>query len=85
MKIIQIERSGSTQTAYCPAPVQPDATLTSLAAEGEIIERADLVECCSLGNAGNAERVIQVKSDGVYAGTVGRFFAVVDDYDSTAP
>lgn len=78
MKIIQIEHSGSTQTAYCPTAVQPDTTLDILAASGEIIERTDLIKCVALSNV---ERVIQAKSGGAYAGTTGRFFAVVDDYD----
>ena len=75
MKLIQIERSGSTQTAYWPVPVQPDTTLAELAAGGEIVERPDLSDCVQ---GRDQCRVIQVKSaSGVYAGTSGRFFAVV--------
>lgn len=74
MKIIQIEHSGSSQTAYRATPVQPDTTIDILTAEGEIIERLDLVECVALNNV---DRVIQVKSGDVYAGTTGRFFAVL--------
>ena len=76
MKLIQIERSGSTQTAYWPTPIQSETTLDILAGEGEIIERPDLADCVQ----GREKcRVIQVESQtGVYAGTAGRFFAVVD-------
>ena len=76
MKLIQIERSGSTQTSYWPTAVQPNTTLAILAADGQIIERPDLVECVS-PNVQHVERVIQVKSGGEYAGTTGRFFAIV--------
>lgn len=78
MKIIQISGSGSTQTSYYPTPVQPDTSLSNIAAEGEIIERDDLVECV---RGSGVRRVIQVKSGGDYSGTTGRFFAVVDDCD----
>lgn len=76
MKLVQIERSGSTQTAYWPTPIQTETTLDRLAEEGEIIERPDLSDCVQ-GREKKC-RVIQVKSQtGVYAGTTGRFFAVV--------
>lgn len=76
MKLIQIERSGSTQTCYWPTPVQPETTLERLAVDGEIIERPDLSDCVQ---GRERCRVIQVKTEtGVYAGTAGRFFAVVE-------
>lgn len=75
MKLIQIEHSGSTQTSYWPTAIQSDVTLEILAAEGQLIERPDIVECVS-PNVGRVDRVIQVKSGGEYAGTTGRFFAV---------
>jgi hypothetical protein len=78
MKLVQIAHSGSTQTSYEVTPVQPEITLDALAADGDIIERPELVECVALPNV---ERVIQVKSGGAYTGTTGRFFALCDDYD----
>jgi len=71
MKLIQIERSGSGQTAYWPTASQPEITLDQL--EGEVIERPDLADCVQ----GLPQcRVVQVKSGGAYAGTAGRIFAV---------
>lgn len=80
LKLIQIERSGSEQTAYWPTAVQPETTIPALEAEGTLIERPDLIDCISLSQPWRkkCKRVIQVKATtGCYAGTTGRFFAVL--------
>ncbi len=71
MKIVQIERSGSTQTSYWPTPVQVWRCLPS----GIAIGRPDLLSCLS-PDIPSPVRVVQIRQAGA-VGTAGLFFAIV--------
>lgn len=72
--LIQIERSGSGQTAYCPTPKQSGLTLADVSNAGQLTERPDLLDC--VAGCGKISRVIQVRYGGDYSGTTGMFFAL---------